>query len=1072
MAEADSEVDEAAFASEPARRRWWLRVLLVTLLVLLVAVAGIWFSRERIAENIIERQLRQYDIPATYKISRIGPDRQVLTNIVVGDPRAPDLTVERAEVPIVYRLGTPTIGRITLIRPRLYGSFRSGQLSFGSLDKALFRKTGKPPGLPRLDLHLVDGRALVKTDFGPVGLKADGAGKLDSGFSGILAVASPKLDGGGCSARATTLFGRVSSKDGKATIKGPLRLGRLSCGNRGFAVEKAALALDTTVDADFKGLEGGGRLETARFAAGGIRANGLAGTLRANWRAGKLNGRYSLAARGLSHPQLRAALVTAEGTVRARDGLATSELQAEVVGNGLRVGAGLDAALADAGRSVEGTLLGPLLQQARGALAREGRASSLAARFTARRTRSGTSLVVPQASLRGGSGATLLALSRGQLSLPRTGAVRFSGNFATGGAGLPRIVGRMEQGPAGKAVLRLRMAQYRAGSSSLEIPELVVAQNPNGALGFAGRARASGVLPGGSARNLALPLDGNWSPGGALALWRRCTKIGFDRLELASLSLDRRSLTLCPSAGQPILRRDGRGLRIAAGAPSLNLSGRLADTAIRLKTGPVGFAYPGALSARAVDVSLGPAATASSFRIANLTATFGREIGGRFADADVRLYGVPLDLLNASGNWRYAGGALSLGDGEFRLVDRNQAARFSPLVSSGATLTLRDNLIRALATLREPGTGREVVEAAILHDLGSGVGHADLAVKGVLFDRRLQPFQLLPAAKGVVANVSGTVRGTGRIAWNASGVKSTGSFSSDALDFAASFGPVRGASGTVEFTDLLGLTTAPGQRIRVGSVNPGIEVTDGEFAFSLRDGQILGVEGARWPFMGGTLTLRSTTLNLGVSEERRYIFEIEGLQAGQFVEQMDLSNINATGTFDGTLPIVFDSSGNGRIEGGLLIARSPGGNISYLGELTRRDLGTMANFAFEALRSLDYQQMSVGMDGSLTGEIVTKVRFDGVKQGARAKRNFITRRFENLPLRFNINIRAPFYQLITSIKAMYDPASVRDPRDVGLLNADGSVLQREVTAPPPAIKPEDIIPDVPPVQTSESEKMP
>jgi len=116
--------------------------------------------------------------------------------------------------------------------------------------------------------------------------------------------------------------------------------------------------------------------------------------------------------------------------------------------------------------------------------------------------------------------------------------------------------------------------------------------------------------------------------------------------------------------------------------------------------------------------------------------------------------------------------------------------------------------------------------------------------------------------------------------------------------------------------------------------------------------------------------------------------------------------------------------------------------------------------------------MSIAMDGTLTGEIVTRVRFDGVKQGAAAKRNFITKRFENLPIRFNINIRAPFYQLITSLKAMYDPASTRDPRDVGPLDREGNVIQREVRPPPPVIKPDDLIPDQPPVQTSESENKP
>ena len=56
---------------------------------------------------------------------------------------------------------------------------------------------------------------------------------------------------------------------------------------------------------------------------------------------------------------------------------------------------------------------------------------------------------------------------------------------------------------------------------------------------------------------------------------------------------------------------------------------------------------------------------------------------------------------------------------------------------------------------------------------------------------------------------------------------------------------------------------------------------------------------------------------------------------------------------------------------------------------------------------------------------------------------------------------------------MYDPASVRDPRELGLLTDDGRVLQRATTGPPPPdVNPADIIPGQPPVQTSESEKKP
>jgi hypothetical protein len=1069
MVEADSELELDAVA---VRRRRWPRVLGLVAIALLLALAAVWFSRERIADDFIAGQLEQLEIPATYDIESIGPERQVLTNIVVGDPQAPDLTIERAEVAIRYRLGTPTLGRITLVRPRLFGTLRGGKLSFGTLDKALFRDTGEPPGLPELDLRLIDGRALLESDYGPVGIKAEGSGRLDSGFSGILAMAAPGLDGAGCSARGATLYGKLTTSGGKPTIEGPARVSSLVCRDQEIAVNDAAVRLDATFDRDLAGVEGEGRIATGAVVSSGTRANGLNGTVRATWRSGTLTSRYSLAVRGFAHPQAQAALLTAKGTLRARGGLSTLDLQADLEGNGVRMGEGFDSMIADAARSAEGTLLAPLLQQARGALAREARASNLKAMLSARRTRDGFSLQVPEASLRGGSGSTLLSVSRLQVSATGSGAPRISGNLATGGAGLPRIVGRMERAAGGNAVLRLRMANYTAGGSSLAMPELVLAQAPGGALGFSGRVVASGPLPGGSTRNLALPISGNWSDRGGLTLWNRCIDVRFDSLAFASLTLERRGLTVCPSRGQPIVRQDGRGLRIAAGAPSLDVAGRLADTPIRLRTGPVGFAYPGALSAREVDVALGPAATASTFRISNLTATFGRDIAGRFEDADIRLFQVPLDLREASGNWGYAGGVLSIGDGAFRLVDRQEVPRFNPLVSDDGRLTLRDNVIRAQATLEEPRTRRAVTAVDIVHNLGTGNGHADLAVNDLLFDRSLQPDTLTPLALGVVANTRGTISGTGRIDWSGGGVTSRGIFSTDSLDFAAAFGPVRGASGTVEFTDLLNLTTAPNQRIRIGSVNPGIEVADGELVFSLREGRLLGVEGATWPFMGGTLTLRSTSLNLGTSEERRYIFEIEGLEAAQFVQRMELSNIAATGTFDGTLPIIFDTSGNGRIEGGLLIARPPGGNVSYVGELTREDLGTMANFAFDALKSLDYRQMSVAMDGNLTGEIVTKVRFDGVKQGASAKRNFITRRFENLPIRFNLNITAPFYQLITSIKSMYDPASVRDPRDLGLLTDDGRVLRRAVSPPPPDVTPADLIPNQPPVQTSESETKP
>ncbi|HEY0663939.1 MAG TPA: YdbH domain-containing protein, partial [Thiobacillaceae bacterium] len=173
------------------------------------------------------------------------------------------------------------------------------------------------------------------------------------------------------------------------------------------------------------------------------------------------------------------------------------------------------------------------------------------------------------------------------------------------------------------------------------------------------------------------------------------------------------------------------------------------------------------------------------------------------------------------------------------------------------------------------------------------------------------------------------------------------------------------------------------------------------------------------------------------------------------------------------VPLVFDENGNGRVEGGLLLSRPPGGNISYIGQLTYENLGAIPNMAFAALRSLDYRQASIAMDGDLAGEIVTRVRFDGVSQGVGAQRNIATRALEGLPIRLDVNIRAQFYSLLGNLRSLYDPSAVKDPRTIGLLDAQGNVIARESNGPPPEpIAPDDLIPNEPAIQRRESEEVP
>lgn len=1056
--------DEPDDPAPPSRRRWPV-VLGLVVLVLLAALSWAWLSRERIADNYLGAQLRAMGLPATYEIERVGPVQQVLRKVVVGDPRRPDLTIERAEALIRYRFGFPTIGRITLVRPRLYGSYRGGTLSFGSLDRVLFAKEQprEPFRLPDLDVRIVDGRGLIEADSGAVGVKLEGAGRLRGGFSGTLAAIAPEIAVAGCRLTRVSLYGALGVGAEKPRFSGPLRVAGAVCPDA--VLEEAGLRIDTTLDRALDGGEARFALDTGPGTAAGVGVGGLKGSGQLTYRRKALTARYKLAADRLAAASLGAKVLRAEGSVRSQNGFGRLEFDGSLDGEGLVPGRGLDAALAGAQRTAADTLAAPLLARMRAALQREMPGSRIAASYLARLTDGRISLTVPQAALRGGSGQTLLAVSRFQLLADGGRTPSLSGNLVTGGADLPQITGRMERPGGGEAVLRLALAEYRAGDARLAVPQLVLAQAPGGAFGFSGRTVLSGPLPGGRAENLQVPLDGNWSRGGGLAVWRRCVPVAFDRLSLANLTLERRGVTLCPPPGAPILRATAAGTRIAAGTDRLDLAGHLGETPIRVASGPVGFAAPGTLSARGVEVALGREDTASRFRLAGLTAQIGKDVAGRFEGTDIRLAAVPLDLLGATGSWRYADGRLSIADGAFRLLDRQAQARFKPLAGQGGTLTLVDNVIQANALMAEPGSGREVLRVAIRHDLGSGNGRADLTVAGLAFDDKVQPVTLTDLALGVVANVRGSVRGEGTILWTPTSTASTGRFTTDGLDFAAAFGPAKGVSGTIVFTDLLGLVTAPDQRLHIASINPGIEATDGEIRYELRPNSLLAVLGGRWPFLDGELRLEPTAMTLGVAEVRRYTLRMEGIDAAKFVERLEVPNMSATGKFDGVLPLVFDQDG-GRIEGGQLNSRAPGGNVSYVGALTYKDLSPMANFAFDALKSLDYREMRIGMDGAIAGEIVTRVRFTGVKQGASAKQNFLTRRIASLPIQFNVNLRAPFYQLITSFKSLYDPAYVKDPRGLGLLDAQGRPVAPAPAAPPgAALKPGDI-------QPPDSEKRP
>lgn len=87
--ETESLNESAGGLPDAPRGRKRRRIALVSAGALAALAIGLWSAREQIAGGLIDRQLAQLNLHGRYTIEGIGADRQVLRDIVIGDPAIP-----------------------------------------------------------------------------------------------------------------------------------------------------------------------------------------------------------------------------------------------------------------------------------------------------------------------------------------------------------------------------------------------------------------------------------------------------------------------------------------------------------------------------------------------------------------------------------------------------------------------------------------------------------------------------------------------------------------------------------------------------------------------------------------------------------------------------------------------------------------------------------------------------------------------------------------------------------------------------------------------------------------------
>lgn len=1038
--------EEVAVVEEERRplRSTRARVLLAVLAALVVLSAALWFTRVPIARGFIDRSFAANDVPARYRIEDLGFRRQRLTDVVIGDPADPDLVADWVETRVSLVGAKPGLTAVRAGRVRLRGVLRNGRVSLGALDRLLPAPSGGPFVLPAIDLSVDDARMRLGTPTGVFGLKLSGSGRLDDGFRGTLAAVTADMSVGGCNLRRPSAVLDIAVQRAAPKITGPVRMQALRCD--GVAVAAPEARVDVALAPALDRWDGSAGLRTGAITASAVRLGSVAGQVSFTGTPARTEGDAQLRGETLTSAPVRGGAILFAGTWRVAAGRALAAGRFE--GRDLALSPQASARLVRAADGVAGTPLAPLANAATRAGAAAAARFNLAGEMAIGNARGRPLLTVQQMTLAAASGASARFGEGAGLVIGEAGGFRADGQLHVGGGGLPTARVDLEQSRAGGPVSgRISLARYAVGSASLDTAPARFSLAPGGDWRLTTVATLTGPLGGsGSVEGFQIPLDVRASAGGIM-VDPSCVPARFDALTVSGLRLRPAQLTLCPLDGG--LVRVTRG-RLIGGVQTqaARLAGTLGGSPLSLALGDAQWRHAQAdFALRGVAARIGRpgSMTRMDFGQLNGRVVNGGAIQGTFAQGAAQIGNVPLLLSGAQGNWRFADTVLNLSGG-LDVADADPSPRFIPLTARDVSLQLAGNIIDAKGTLITPAKQVKVADVTIRHALSSGQGRAQLAVPGITFGDGFQPEELTRLTYGVVADVRGTVRGRGDIAWSPDGVTSTGTFGTENADLAAAFGPVSGIKGQVQFTDLLALESAPDQVITVAEINPGVPVTDGRIEYQLLRDLRIAVKGGRWPFGGGVLTLRPSLLDFSSPQARRLTFEADGVEARQFLQQFDFKNLDATGVFDGVLPMVFDQSG-GYVENGRLVVREGGGTLAYLGELTKEDLGTWGNIAFQALRSLRYRNLELVMNGPLAGEMITEVRFAGVSQGEGAKSNFLIRRLQRLPFVFNIRIKAPFRGLIDTAASFYDPKRLVERNLPALLE------EQNKRADPPAIQP-------------------
>src|SRR5215218_1127729 len=610
------------------RRDRWRRgaaiAFLAILALFLVLIVAVWIARRPIATEVLQRQFEQRGVRATYQLERVGLRTQVVRNLVIGDPKNPDLIARYALLQVRWTLaGSVSVYRIVARGVRLRGPVEQGKVVWGEVSKLLPPPTDKPFALPNMVLDVADSSIGLETPFGNLGFALTGTGNLTGGFKGHVAAVSPRLDMGRCSLDGMRAYTAIRVTARRPRVDGPFVANRFVWPASNLLMDAPHFELNSTFSESFTSFDGSARVTTQRVIAG---ANGLAamtGNVRFTGTPKAAYGRIDVAAQRSRLGPIYAERTRIDGRYLIGAAAGTLSLVADYSAQNADLAPSVLASVTDPLSAAAKTPIGPIAVAMSNAIRRSASYFDASGSITMVNFPGGGAARIQTAEVRGDTGGRVrVSGGDGVTYYWPSGRLRVDGLIEMAGGGLPQGRVLLRQPRIGAPMNGVaRFAPYQIGASRLALDPIRFQAIANGATNFDTVAVLDGPFPDGRVQAFRLPLSGQLGPAGAFSMGRSCIVTSWRFFQLRELQFGPTRLPVCP-VGPAIVSKPANGdLRIAARLNNPRLAGRLGNAPMQLGADAaqiVGERF----SAADLSVRLGRSTAPFAFDSARLQGTF------------------------------------------------------------------------------------------------------------------------------------------------------------------------------------------------------------------------------------------------------------------------------------------------------------------------------------------------------------------------------------------------------------------------------------------------------------------